>query len=300
MELDVSQAAVSNHVAALRKELVDDLFTRTSAGIAFTPGGLRLATRAVELLGLQDQTRLEVRAASDGRRILRLAVSSLFGEIAAPGLIELFSERAKDLDVEMSVHAPADFAPLLAGRGADVTIGPAAAPGADLVADRFATTQLLRYQLVAVVAPTHRFAGKRLRHADAARATWYLGPSAVEAGGVAPGLLSGLAVPESKQRIFQSHAAALDEARGGRGIALAPAHRITNDLDSGRLLRLDVPGSLGEGTWSISMLADNRTSPAAGELARFASTPRAIQAMLSGSSANIGHFKPRVHVTLWS
>ena len=74
-ELLVTEAAVSLHVGQLRKELGDQLFTRTSAGLAFTPGGLRLASRAVELLGLQDRTVLEVRAAGDGRRMLRLGTS---------------------------------------------------------------------------------------------------------------------------------------------------------------------------------------------------------------------------------
>jgi LysR family transcriptional regulator, low CO2-responsive transcriptional regulator len=51
-ELDVSEAAVSLHVGRLRDELGDKLFVRTPSGLAFTPGGLRLATRAEELLGL--------------------------------------------------------------------------------------------------------------------------------------------------------------------------------------------------------------------------------------------------------
>ena len=46
-ELGVSEAAVSMHVAQLRRELEDKLFTRTGSGLAFTPGGLRLASRAV-------------------------------------------------------------------------------------------------------------------------------------------------------------------------------------------------------------------------------------------------------------
>ena len=59
--------------------------TGPSSGLAFTPGGLRLASRAVELLGLQDRTVLEVREAGVGRRMLRLATTSLFAEYAAPG-----------------------------------------------------------------------------------------------------------------------------------------------------------------------------------------------------------------------
>lgn len=99
-ELEVSEAAVSMHVAQLRRELGDQLFTRTASGLAFTPGGLRLASRAVEILGLQDRTVREVSQAGHGRRLLRLASSSLFAEHAAPGLIELFAGRADDLDVE--------------------------------------------------------------------------------------------------------------------------------------------------------------------------------------------------------
>src|SRR6266545_2845210 len=48
-ELNVSESAVSLNIGQLRKELGDRLFTRTAAGLAFTPGGLRLATRAADL-----------------------------------------------------------------------------------------------------------------------------------------------------------------------------------------------------------------------------------------------------------
>jgi DNA-binding transcriptional LysR family regulator len=43
-ELGMSDAGVSMHAARLRKELDDQLFTRTAADLVFTPGGLRLAT----------------------------------------------------------------------------------------------------------------------------------------------------------------------------------------------------------------------------------------------------------------
>ena len=38
----------------------------------------------------------------------------------------------------------------------------------------------------------------------------------------------------------------------------------------------------------------------ASELIRFITTPRATQAMLRGSGVNLGHFRPSIHVTLWS
>jgi len=45
-ELHVSEAAVSLHIGQLRRELEDQLFTRTGNGLAFTPGGLRLGADA--------------------------------------------------------------------------------------------------------------------------------------------------------------------------------------------------------------------------------------------------------------
>ena len=72
-DIGVTEAAVSLHVGQLRKELGDQLFNRTASGLAFTPGGLRLASRAVEMLGLQDRTVLEVREAGASRSIRRPA-----------------------------------------------------------------------------------------------------------------------------------------------------------------------------------------------------------------------------------
>lgn len=300
-ELGVSEAAVSNHVAALRKELDDQLFERSGSGLRFTPGGLRLASRAVEMLGLEDQTRNEVRSAADGRRTLRLAVSSLFGEYAAPGLIELFSTRADDLDVEMSVHDSKDAPGLLASRAADVAIGPRTphlAPGRQ--GSGLRSVDLLRYELAVVASPKHRFASGKLRPTDLKNATWFLGPSAIEASGATAAILHRFAVPERKIRIFQSHAEALTDALQGRALAIVPVHRVADDIAANRLVQLDVAGGRVDGVWSVLSLEPRDVSPAAAELIRFATTPRAIQAMLSGSGANIAHFKPRVHVTLWS
>jgi DNA-binding transcriptional LysR family regulator len=295
-ELGVSEAAVSGHVSSLRKELGDELFTRSGSGISFTPGGLRLASRAVEMLGLQDQTMHEVRAAGDGQRILRIAVSSLFGEVAAPGLIELFSTRADDLQVEMSVSAPDQFPRLLASRLVDVTMGPTsqASPASIRV------KEFLRYQVIAVVGRSHPLAGGAADPRQLARQTWLLGPSAVDSTSVACRMLRRFGVPESNQRIFQNHSAALAEAEAGNGVALCAAHSVTGQLGDGRLFRLSAPGVNTYGTWAASWLRHEATSPLVNELVRFISTPRAIQAMLTGSGTNIARFRPRVHVTLWS
>jgi LysR family transcriptional regulator, low CO2-responsive transcriptional regulator len=60
------------------------------------------------------------------------------------------------------------------------------------------------------------------------------------------------------------------------------------------------PHACLEEAWhSLTLTEAGKPSPAA-ELDRFASTPRAIQAMMRGSGVNVARFKPSIHVTLWS
>lgn len=295
-ELEVSEAAVSMHVSQLRKEFDDVLFTRASSGLAFTPGGLRLASRAVEILGLQDRTMREVSQAGHGRRVLRLAASNLFAEHAAPGLIELFASRADDLDVELTVRPVEQFRSLLTARAVDVAIGPAPTGPSDALVDR----HFLIYDVVTVVRPDHPLTSGPISVDRARRQTWNLGPSAVSAEGVVPAMLRRLNIPEQNQRIFQSDAAALEETRRSDGVCLAVKFTVAADMASGRLTMLDVPGLRAKGQWTAMALPPHSQSPAAAELLRFITTPRATQAMVRGAGVHLGRFKPAVHVTLWS
>ncbi len=290
-ELDVTESAVSMHIKTLRAELDDRLFVRSGGSIAFTPGGLRLASRANELLGLQDQTRREVRQAAGGKRLLRLAGSALFNEYAAPGLIELFSSKAKDLEVELSVVPTGMLVDAVSTRQVDLAVGPEL-PTVDPAIDR---RPFLRYELIVVASRAVADRRRALAECD-----WMLGPAAAEEVGVTPSMLTELAVPEARQRIFQSNAAALEQVRRGEGVGLAVAFRVADELAQERLVRIDTPGVGGHGTWNLYSLSDPQLPPAARELSRFITRPRATQAMLTGTGAGIAHFKPRVHVTLWS
>jgi DNA-binding transcriptional LysR family regulator len=295
-ELEVSEAAVSLHVAQLRKELGDRLFTRTASGLAFTPGGLRLASRAAEMLSLQARTVVEVGEAGHGRRLLRLAASSLFAEYAAPGLIGLFAGRADDLDVELSVHDPRRFGSLLRSRTVDVAVGPSLAiPDATLSVKPF-----LNYQVAIVCAPGHALAGKDVQPRRLREETWLLGPSAVSREGAIPSILRRLNVPEEHQQIFQSHAAAMEEAQRGKGVVPMLQFAVAQDLATGRLLRLGGPSMSFDGGWVTLTLADHGRPPAVDEFVRFVTTPRATQAMLRGPGVNVNRFRPSIHITLWS
>lgn len=288
-ELGVSEAAVSGNVGALRKELDDRLFHPSHNGLVFTPGGIRLAQRAVEMLGLQEQTRREVHDAHGGRRHLRVVASSLFAEYAAPGLIELFSTRADDLEVELVVDSSDRFDELLLSHTADIVIGPAASTSLS----GLSSIEFLRYGVVGVCSPA-------VAKGDLSRAQWHLGPSAVEPAGVSKQIVERMRVDEENQRIYTSHAAALAQARDGQGVALVPKFVADRSTTTGELELIDDRRCAATGTWTARSWSGDRATSAARELMRFVTTPRAMQAMLSGSGSRIGRFKPRVHITLWS
>jgi DNA-binding transcriptional LysR family regulator len=295
-ELGMSDAGVSMHVAQLRKELDDPLFSRTAAGLAFTPGGLRLASRAIEILGLQQQTAIEVTEAAHGRRLLRIAASSAFAEHAAPGLIELFSSRAKDLSVELSVHPTSRFADLIQSRAVDIALGPT-----DHNADGpIVVRPFLKYQIITVAAASSPLGTGVPSPAQLREQHWMLGPSAGSVDGEIAAMLRELAIPESQQRIFQSDAAALEEVQRVGGVTLTIGFAVSKDLAAGRLTHLKGPGLQTSGEWSASTLVPSARQPAVSELVRFITTPRCTQAMIRGTGVGVTRFRPKVHVTLWS
>jgi DNA-binding transcriptional LysR family regulator len=79
-ELEVTEPAVSVAVAALRRELGDELFVRNGRGIALTPGGRRLAALAGEILGLAEQARRSVAENSGAPRRLSVLATPLVAE----------------------------------------------------------------------------------------------------------------------------------------------------------------------------------------------------------------------------
>lgn len=295
-DLGMSDAGISMHIAQLRKELNDPLFTRSGTGLSFTPGGLRLASRAVEILGLQQQTAIEVNEAARGRRMLRIAASSAFAEHAAPGVIELFSSRADDLSVELSVHPTSRFRDLIESRAVDIALGPAAGDTDGALVVR----PFLKYQIVLVVGPGSPLATGTVTPASLREQPWMLGPSAGSIDGEIARLLKALAIPQHRQRIFQSDAAAVDEVQRVGGVAPAIGFTVTKDLGAGRLVQIKRAELQAGGQWCASALPASACQPVVTELMNFITTPRCTQAMIRGTGVGVTRFRPKVHVTLWS
>jgi LysR family transcriptional regulator, low CO2-responsive transcriptional regulator len=297
--LGVSEPSVSGAVAALRRDLGDELFVRGGGGIELTAGGRRLAAAAAETLGVMDQARREIRAARGERGLLRVAATSVVAESVAGSLIAAFTRRSPNLDVALGVEPEERLAQALLDRRADVALGPRPGPAPSGVVDAVA---FLRYRLVVVAAPGHRLVGRR----DVALGAlvgerWLVGAAGAGSHTDVGRLLGRAGVAPTDVRAFPSEAAALDAAVGGLGVMLAVSHVAGEQLRRGTLVRLDVRGTPAEGLWHASTLAADRSTAAAAALRRFVTTPDATQAMLArGGGVPAERVRPSVYVTLWS
>jgi LysR family transcriptional regulator, low CO2-responsive transcriptional regulator len=293
-ELGVSEPAVSESVAALRRDLDDPLLVRSGGALELTAGGRRLAAIAAEMLALAERARSEVRVARGDRTLLRVAATSDVAEHAADRLLDAFTRRMPNLDVAESVESASELARLLAHQLADVTLGPRLSAEAELGIE---SVPFLRYRLIVVAGPRHPSArAADLRPAMLGGERWLSGPSGAAATFLARHRLDPEAV-----RAFPSDAAALAEVAAGRGVALAVAHTVLDELRRGSLVRLPVRGTPVEGMWHLSALRAERRTPAAWALRRFVTSPEATHALLARpGGVPAGRYRPAVHVTLWN
>src|SRR3984957_3768662 len=126
-EVEVTEPAVSVAVAALRKELGDELFVRDGRGIAVTAGGRRLAALAAEILSLAEQARRSVQDAPGQPRLMQIAVTSILADHIGP-LVDSFTAREPGLEVSIAPAAGETMPDLLEKRHADIALGPAPSP----------------------------------------------------------------------------------------------------------------------------------------------------------------------------
>jgi DNA-binding transcriptional LysR family regulator len=297
-KLSVTEPAVSVAVAALRKELGDELFVRAGRGIALTPGGRRLAALASEILGLAEQARRSVHDSPGQPRLMQVAVTNVVAEHVGP-LIDAFTARDPGVEVAIDTVAGASMAELLEHRRADIALGP---PPSSERAATVATVPFLRCRLIVVAAPGHPLAGRAdIAPAELAGERWLLGPPELDPT-TGAGLLFARAGLEPADVVgYTSHAAAVAAAAAGDGVVLTLAHTVIEELRRRALTRIDMRGTPMLEMWHASTLGFGRALPAALALQRFATSPEATQAVSTGRAGTASsRARARPHVTLWS
>ncbi|MGZ4166624.1 MAG: LysR substrate-binding domain-containing protein [Solirubrobacteraceae bacterium] len=297
-QLGVTEPAVSVAVAALRRELGDELFVRDGRGIALTAGGRRLAALASEILGLAEQARRSVQDSPGQARLMQVAVTNVVAEHVGP-LIDAFTARDPGLEVAIESVPGASLAELLEHRRADIVLGPSPPPEH---AATIAAVPFLRCRLIVVAAPGHALAGRRdVPAEELAAQRWLVGPPELDPTTGTGLLFARTGMDPSDVVGYTSHAAAVAAAAAGDGVVLTLAHTAIEALRRRALTRIDVRGTPMLEMWHASTLGFGRALPAALALQRFATSPEATQAISSGRAGSASsRARPRPHVTLWS
>ena len=279
-ELEVSEPAVSGAVGALRRELGDKLYVRTGGVIELTPGGRRLASAASEILELADQTRRHMRERGAERATLRVAATPPFAEFAAGPLLSVFGNRHPEIEVDLRVARREEHAALLVNRAADITLGPPVTEREDVPA--LVSEPFLRYGLIVVAAPGHTLSSsKGLAPAALVSTPWLLGPYESERSTDTGAFLARQSIAPRRTRAYPNFAAAIAQVASGRGVTLAIAHTVRDELERGALVELDVRGTPISGLWYVSTLRPELRTASADTFKRFVTTPDATRAMLA-------------------
>jgi DNA-binding transcriptional LysR family regulator len=294
LELKVSQAAVSQAVASLRAEFDDELYVRDGGGVRLTARGAQLAGTGVEILGLAEHAKRTGGDARVAKRPLRIATTGTVGEYVIPAVIEAFARRMPNLEIEVAVDSPPAFRELLRFRRADLTIGPD--PISELGVD---CVPFLRYELIVVTGRRDRSTIERDMSA-LGREQWLLGPSDTEPASEVGRFFGSSSAGLRDVRVYPSHAAAVAAVASGRGVTLAVAHTVGEELDRGMLSRVGIAGTPVRGMWYASTLAGSQTPRAALALRNFLMTPEGTHAALAGGGVPPGRAHPPIHITLWS
>jgi LysR family transcriptional regulator, low CO2-responsive transcriptional regulator len=296
-ELEVTEPAVSVAVAALRRELGDDLFVREGRGIALTPGGRRLAALAGEILGLAEQARRSVNDTPGQERRLQVVATSVVAEHLGP-LLEAFGARDAGLEIAVEAVPGAAFGDLLEHRRADVALGPSPPPER---AGTIAAAPFLRCQLIVVAAPGHPLAGRRgVAPAELEGERWVVGQPELDPSTGTGAFFARHALEPPRVATYSSQAGALAAAAASEGVVLTLAHSVLDEVRRRTLVRLDVRGTPVAELWHASTLGVGRALPAALALQRFVTTSDATQAIASGRAGAVSaRVRPRAHVTLW-
>lgn len=240
-ELGMTQAAVSQRIAALEGELCVSLFDRRSGRIALTEAGRRLYEYARKILDLHEQARealggLHPTVTGD----LPLATSSVPGECFLPELLTGFQQKYPQVHVRASVgDSTTALQEVEKGQAALALVG--TKTGAVHLEFR----RLVADCLVLVVPPGHLWAGQRVSLVALCGEPLILRE---------PGSGSRRAVMKSLERSriaiadlnvaleLGSNGAIKDAVGRGLGVAFLSRFTVRKELDSGDLMLAHVEG----------------------------------------------------------
>lgn len=239
--LRVSQPAVSKQLRELEKSLGTALFHRLSTGVRLTDAGELLHGYARQMFALQGEAQSalrQLRALERGR--LRIAASTLVADYVLPEICARFHRAHPGVELRIEVVNSHNVAKLLKSNAVELALmdGPHEWP--DLSSETWDEDEL-----VPIASSSHALTRKALSVSELARAPLCAPLLLREEGSGSREAVEAWLYPEgAPQRAVSlgSHEAMRRAVAGGMGVAVLPRRVVEADLQSGRLVALDVEG----------------------------------------------------------
>jgi len=265
-ELHLTQPGVSMHIKELESSAGLPLFERVGKKLFVTEAGRELLHHAHEALrALKDaEDTLDALRGLRGGRISIAVVST--AKYFAPQLLARFRKLHPAVDIRLSVSNREIVVGQLVGNEVDLAIMGRPPQTMECTAVRFA-----EHPLVIIAAPDHPLAGRRRI------------PVAKMAGETFLVREPGSGTRTAMQQFFDDHEVAINvgmemasnetikqAVMAGMGISFISRHTVGLELESGRLVLLDVRGLPVMRHWHVVHLAAKRLSPAAQAFKAFA------------------------------
>jgi DNA-binding transcriptional LysR family regulator len=237
--LVVTESAISSAISALSSEIGVQLVDRHGRGVRLTPAGQRYVEYARRILGLHHEAVLAARGEADPEHgSIRLAAVSTAGELLIPALLASFTAKHPTVVCKLEVAFRTALWPMLARHEVDVVV--AGRPPANL---RSMQVQAVSPNTLVVVGPPE-LAGRF----DPAETTWLLREPGSGTRATTTMLLEELEI-SPPQMSLGSHGAVVAAAVAGLGVTLVSRQAVRQELDTGVLVELAVPGTPLDRPW---------------------------------------------------
>lgn len=270
--LVVTQPSVSAALAALNREVGEDLLERSGRSVRLSAAGEAFAPYAADVIGLLAEGRdaaREAAAGAEGR--LRIIAVTTAAESFVPPLMKAFAERCRELELELMLEVGNSTAVLEAvlDHRADVAI-----TGQPPTEGRLEAVPLMDNEIVLVSAPDDPLAhSEPLSAQRLGDRTWLLreetsGTRALNERYIAA---AGL---EPRTLTLGSNGAIKQAARAGLGVSLISRATVEIELESGWLSMIPLAQPPATRRWWVLRSAVGPVRPAVAEFMAFA--PRAM------------------------
>jgi LysR family transcriptional regulator, low CO2-responsive transcriptional regulator len=256
--LFVTQPAVSLQLGALQRELGVRLVAREGRGLRLTPAGEVLAGYARRVLGLLEEAAVATAgAASPDRGRVRLAAVTTAGEHLLPRLIAAFRGSHPSAEISLEVANRGRVFSLLEQHLADVVIGGRPPEPSSL------RSRARRPNRLALLAPPGLLPASPPID-QLARQTWLLREPGSGTRSTVEEYLAGAGL-RPPTLTLGSNGAIREALTVGLGITLMSCDAVADQLESGALVQLRVPGLPLERSWHLITRA-GEPLPASAEL----------------------------------